>query len=738
MQLDTQLANPSAGRSNLYSSVGYLAFLFLISGFAALIYQIVWQRTLFAAFGVNIESTTIIVCLFMFGLGIGSFVGGHLSSRYPDHAPLLFLISELGIGLFGLASLPLIHLITRLTLHGSLFTISLATFSLLAIPTLFMGATLPILVNHLHRYLHNVGQTVGILYCINTLGSAIACFITADLLFVHLGQQKSIYIAAGCNLLVGYLVWDYSRRMARRVRLAAPSPPQSQTENRKSKILFPLLLSALVGYISLSQEMLWLRAVSYMTGGRPTVFAHVLGFFLIGIAAGALFAERLCSRSKQSPLKWITHLLLLSAVTYYFGLVITANLLTKSSTLGLYFTHFIVAATSFFLGSIFPILCHWATRPGQSVGLAVSRLYLANIIGAVLGPLLTGFVLMNVRTTERIIFDLTMATLMVAALTYLYEYLATRQMRRITLVAVAMVVILFSHDALYRDFLEKIHFQTHYDPTLHYKYVVQNRSGIVSVTEDFSGLSDTVYGGAIYDGNFNVDPWLDTNGITRAYLIAALHSNPRNILEIGLASGSWSRVLTAYEPVEHLTSIEINPGYLELISHYPEQATLLTDRRRTIQIDDGRRWLLRHSDEKFDFILQNTTFHWRDHATNLLSVEYFQLCKAHLNPGGVIFINTTDNDDVTFTAAAVFKHVVAVSKFIAASDAPFSNTPAQIRANLMRFHINQKQVFADPKLNGVLERLSHHDLTDIAPLIRARDDLQLITDDNMRPEFHPK
>src|SRR5207248_4196539 len=120
---------------------------------------------------------------------------------------------------------------------------------------------------------------------------------------------------------------------------------QSQIANHKSQI-FPLILSALIGYISLSQEMLWMRAVSYMTGGRPTVFAHVLGAFLIGIAAGAFFAEKICSRPNPNPLKWIIRLLVLSALTYYFGLLITANLFTKNSTLGLYFTHFIVPATS--------------------------------------------------------------------------------------------------------------------------------------------------------------------------------------------------------------------------------------------------------------------------------------------------------------------------------------------------------------------------------------------------------
>jgi hypothetical protein len=199
----------------VFSSLGYLAFLFLISGFAALIYQIVWQRTLFAAFGVNIESITIIVSLFMFGLGVGSMVGGILAGRFPHSGPVLFLTCELGIGAFGIISLPLIDRVSSLTLHGSLFTVSLAIFALLCLPTMLMGATLPILVSHLYRHYKNVGKSVGILYCINTVGSAIACFITADLLFIYLGQQAAVYVAAGCNITVGVLVSVYAMRIAR-------------------------------------------------------------------------------------------------------------------------------------------------------------------------------------------------------------------------------------------------------------------------------------------------------------------------------------------------------------------------------------------------------------------------------------------------------------------------------------------------------------------------------------------
>lgn len=202
-------------RQRLFSSLGWLAFLFLISGFAALIYQIVWERVLFAAFGVNIESITIVVSLFMFGLGLGSLAGGALARRMPNRLPLLFLGCEVAIGLFGLVSIPLIKTVSRATLHGSLFSVSQTIFALLVLPTMLMGATLPILVSHLYRHYQNVGKSVGILYCINTVGSAIACFVTADVLFVLVGEQASVIVAAICNFTVGILVMRYARCIAK-------------------------------------------------------------------------------------------------------------------------------------------------------------------------------------------------------------------------------------------------------------------------------------------------------------------------------------------------------------------------------------------------------------------------------------------------------------------------------------------------------------------------------------------
>src|SRR5690606_10829600 len=124
------------------------------------------------AFGVNIESITIVVAVFMFGLGLGSIMGGLLSKRFPDKLPQLFLIFEVLIGIFGVFSIPLIKAVSATLLFGDLWSMSLAVFALLSIPTFLMGATLPVLVSYLYKRYQSVGRSVGLLYFINTLGSA--------------------------------------------------------------------------------------------------------------------------------------------------------------------------------------------------------------------------------------------------------------------------------------------------------------------------------------------------------------------------------------------------------------------------------------------------------------------------------------------------------------------------------------------------------------------------------------
>ncbi len=190
---------------------------FLVSGFAALVYQVVWQRGLFALYGVDIASTTTVVSAFMLGLGVGSWMGGRLAGNPKRSALLWFAGFELGIGAFGLVSLPLIHAVGQFTAGASGPATFLLTFGLVVVPTSMMGATLPLLVSHAVRHLQNVGKSVGMLYFVNTLGSAAAAVLTAVLLLRVLGVAHTVWVAVACNALAGLTIlgaWALSRRAA--------------------------------------------------------------------------------------------------------------------------------------------------------------------------------------------------------------------------------------------------------------------------------------------------------------------------------------------------------------------------------------------------------------------------------------------------------------------------------------------------------------------------------------------
>lgn len=203
------------GKGNAPQSKTVLAFLFFLSGIAALVYQVAWQRLLFTLFGVNIESVTLIVSVFMFGLGVGAMAGGWLSQRYADRLPHLFLWIEIGIALFGFVSVALIHWVGGVAAGYGPVVTAIVVYILLSFPTLCMGATLPILVAYLHQKDGRLGNAVGLLYTFNTAGSALACFLTVAILFRYLGLSGSVWFAAICNLLTGWLVFRYCRSLSR-------------------------------------------------------------------------------------------------------------------------------------------------------------------------------------------------------------------------------------------------------------------------------------------------------------------------------------------------------------------------------------------------------------------------------------------------------------------------------------------------------------------------------------------
>src|ERR1700730_9697915 len=160
-----------------------LCALFFFSGFPALIYQLTWQRALFRIFGVNSESVTIVVAAFMLGLGLGSLAGGWVSKRPGISLLPLLAAIEMITAAFGMVSLSVFEQVGALIVNWPLPAMAVVNLLLVIVPTLLMGATLPIVVSHLVRLSGQVGGAVGLLYYVNTLGAGAACFVCCTVLF---------------------------------------------------------------------------------------------------------------------------------------------------------------------------------------------------------------------------------------------------------------------------------------------------------------------------------------------------------------------------------------------------------------------------------------------------------------------------------------------------------------------------------------------------------------------------
>lgn len=191
-----------------------LFLIFTLSGISALLYQLIWQRALLTVFGSNIESVTVVVSAFMLGLGVGSIAGGAISKRPGVQLLLIFAAVEIAIGLYGAFSLQLFHWAGQFTANSGTFQTGVITLTLIIMPTLLMGSTLPLLVAHCVNASRNVGHSVSTLYFVNTLGAGIGALLAAFVFLGMLGLTRSVYLAVTINLLAGVTILHFRRKTA--------------------------------------------------------------------------------------------------------------------------------------------------------------------------------------------------------------------------------------------------------------------------------------------------------------------------------------------------------------------------------------------------------------------------------------------------------------------------------------------------------------------------------------------
>jgi predicted membrane-bound spermidine synthase len=733
-----EMPTMSASTATFPTRVRLLCVLFFFSGFPALIYQLTWQRSLFRIFGVNTESVTIVVTAFMLGLGLGSLVGGWISRRRNVGALVLLGVIELLTAAFGLVSLAVFDQVGHLVSDLPLVVLAAINLLLVLVPTLLMGATLPILVSYLVKTSGQIGSAVGTLYFVNTLGAGAACLVCAAIIFPFLGMHAAVWIGAGINVVVGIgaLLSHYVNRDS-----TATDMPRAVTAKPATHpvlgMRFVALLALLGGFVSLSYEIFLFRTISFATGSSSMAFALTLGSFLVGIAGGARVAAEACDRLSPADAmrKAATDLIWGNFFGALFLPLMAHFAWIGSGVVGLGIAVVYLIARQW--GALLPYLSQFGISVDREAGMQTALLYFANIAGCASGAVLTGFFLTNwLGLLPMAVFLLAggtlCAVLLIGALPATVSERAWRGgIAFAVLLAGAVAIPVLGHRVF--ENLQNKGASDH-----DFAHIVENRSGIITVDTD-----GTVFGNGMYDGRFNTNLKTDRNGIIRPYALSLFHPAPRDVLMIGLSSGSWAQVIANNPAVASLTVVEINRGYLELIEQQPEVSSILSNPKVRIIEDDGRRWLGHHPEMRFDAIVANTTFNYRANATNLLSTEYLDLVKQHLAPGGVYFYNTTDSRRVQRTACAAFPHGARFHNHMVVSEIPIDWDFARWRDVIENYKIDGKPEF---DLNNAADRSRIDSLMDeyrrggpmieeCPELLSATTGSALITDDNMGTEW---
>ena len=298
-----------------------LGVAFFLSGAAALVYQVVWQRILTLHTGIGVVSVSLIVAAFMAGLGLGSHLGGVLSARVsPRRALRVFALLELGVGLFAAISCRLYYDglgSFAAGLYATTAGAAVAHFTAFLLPTTLMGMSLPFLVRATVRETASASRVIGVLYGVNVLGAATGALLAPWVLIRFLGLPGAALAGAVANLVAAAAALAAGRRTVPVDEAAAkvPSPPPAPAVEALSPGSFRLwtLLYALSGFLALSLEIAWFRLMDVGVKSTAYTFGTVLCLYLLGLGAGSLVGGRRAERLARPLEAFLDYQLLLIA-----------------------------------------------------------------------------------------------------------------------------------------------------------------------------------------------------------------------------------------------------------------------------------------------------------------------------------------------------------------------------------------------------------------------------------------
>ncbi len=639
---------------------------FFASGAAGLIYEIVWTRMLLAIFGAGLYAVCTVLAAFMAGLALGSWLLGRVSDRLGR--PLrTYGALEIGIALAGAAMPLLMNGVTAVDgwiyahLGGQFGILTAArfilAFLLLLIPTTMMGATLPVLSRFMVRRQAHLGLHVGSLYAVNTFGAVAGSFLAGFVLIASFGLLHSEWIAAGLNLFVAAGSLALSLMIERRplspggppvaATAGAPAPPtDAPPPHAVQWVLWTALLS---GAAALACQVLWSRSLVFSfeyLKNTTYSFSAMLTVFLAGLAVGAALIGLWIDHERQ-PLRLYGVLLvligmavLLSVTMLYSagGLRIADPYDPETGILNWYLavgnimlqTFGVLGLPTILLGMAFPAAARVVVQVGR-VGGDVGRLYAYNTVGAILGALLAGFIIIP-------LFGLTFGLLLLGlveiglGLGVLHLLPACRRYAYAFggLAAVMLVAVWIGLPA--QRGLQPV--TTLLDTLVFYK---EGPLATVAVMEN--NLKErTIYVDGV--GVAGTDPIMQTDQKSLAHVPMGLLATADSALTVGFGSGGASYSFLLHDRLRRVDCIEISTTVPKAAPelHAANHGFLEQEQPRYRLIFDDARSYLTHTEQRYDIIATDCTdLRYKSNA-NLYDLQYFEACRARLTPDGLVVV----------------------------------------------------------------------------------------------------
>jgi spermidine synthase len=630
-----------------------LLVLFFGSGACALIYQVMWLRLLSLVFGVTVYAASTVLASFMAGLGAGSLIGGRLASRFTR--PLVaFGVAEALVGItafatpFALDALTAIWVAVYPQLPQSLAALTvirfIVAFLVLIVPTSMMGATLPLVIKSAVAREDRVGGRIGLLYAINTTGAIVGSLVAGFYFISELGVSRSFQIAAVANIVIGVIAIVAGMSMPAQASGSVSStqmtPPATVTTQQRL-VLWTFFVS---GLMSLALEIIWFRMLVVFL--RPTAYAFtiMLACVLAGIALGSAIASPLLRQRRN----WIA---VLAGIQALIGVaaVLSFNFLTRAQAatdavapwferLGLnsYLAPLVVSSliamlpTTIMLGLAFPIgLTLWTgDSPSEDTSRKAGSFYSLNVIGAIIGSVLAGFVLLPQFGTRT-------SLILVSALATIASVLLAQTMRKdnppmaITISVIGPLLFLIGARAAVDPF--DIAFERfHRNETLVWRE--EGAQTTVAVHERRGSQPMKIM---FLDGNHQANDSPGTAFIHHRIgaLPVMLHPNPTTALVVGLGGGATpgavARLNVDVDVVELSSAVVAGAEFFKNINF-----NLFERPNVHLRVDDGRNFLMM-TRKKYDVITADIILPRHAGAGSLYSREYYELVRSRLADGGL-------------------------------------------------------------------------------------------------------